>query len=368
MFTSKSIDAMNQVLARLHVKPDFNIWESFYEGIWLPKIEDYPDLITNMHEIVQELIEVWVATKNDDNSVWVDFPEESWLPSCILQKRDGTHGYLASDLASIKYRMQNWSPDHIVYYVDVRQKLHFEQAFNIASRAWWLTRKWNSDTSLFHAYNWFISWKDGAFSTRKWNIIKLWEVLDQAEHRAEKLILEKRSDLEAGDSKLEELSRIIGIWAIKYGYLKKKRTTDVVFDWDEFMTFEWNSGPYIQYAYVRASKILNDNEDFEVDFDDGQDYKNDLALEKLEKLIKKIMKFDEKNWCLEESISNATPHIIAQYCYELTRDFNDFYDKVHISSEDDTNMKSAFLYATKAYAQNIEICFEILWIELPNEM
>jgi len=90
------------------------------------------------------------------------FSEDSKLPSCILQKRDGTHGYLASDLACIKYRVENWNPSRILYFVDVRQQLHFRQAFEIAKQADWL-----KDTHLFHAANGFISLKDGAMSTRK---------------------------------------------------------------------------------------------------------------------------------------------------------------------------------------------------------
>jgi arginyl-tRNA synthetase len=113
-FTSFSISAMQVQLDRLNVKPDYNIWESFYEWLWLPKMEDYPDLNDDMHSIVDELIKKWIAVKNDDNSVWVNFDEELKIPSCILQKRDWTHGYLASDLAAIKYRVQNWSPEKIV--------------------------------------------------------------------------------------------------------------------------------------------------------------------------------------------------------------------------------------------------------------
>jgi arginyl-tRNA synthetase len=90
------------------------------------------------------------------------FSEDLKLPSCILQKRDGTHGYLASDLACIKYRVENWNPSRILYFVDVRQQLHFRQAFEIAKQADWL-----KDTQLFHAANGFISLKDGAMSTRK---------------------------------------------------------------------------------------------------------------------------------------------------------------------------------------------------------
>ncbi len=367
MFTSRSIEAMNIQLARLHVQPDYNIWESFYEGIWLPKIEDYPDLQDNMHEIVEELVDLWIATKNADNSVWVNFPEDTAIPSCILQKQNGTHGYLASDLACIKYRMQNWAPEKIVYSVDVRQKLHFEQAFYISKAAGWLKRPWKSETILFHAYNWFISGKEWAFSTRKGNIIPLHEVLDEAEIRAKKLILEKRQDF--SEDELNTLSKIIWIWAIKYGYLKKKRTTDVVFDWEEFMTFEWNSGPYIQYAYVRASKILVDHSiSSDIDFSDSSQYTNATNLEKAEQLTKKLQSYYHKEWALQESLEKNMPHLIAQYSYEITKSFNDFYDKVRITSETDENMKNAFISIVWEYKIVIEQCFSILWIELPTEM
>jgi len=228
-----------------------------------------------MQDIVQELIQKNIATKNEDGSVGVVFPEEMKIPSCVLQKRDGTHGYLASDLATIKYRMQNWAPDKIIYSVDVRQKLHLKQAFTIADMAGWLQigRGGKQKTELFHAYNGFISLKDGAMSTRKGRIIELSRLLDEAETRAGDIIAEKRQDI--GKKEKKELSKMVGIGAIKYGYLKKNRETDVVFDWDEFLTFEGNSGPYIQYACVRAKNILEKtgkssevSSDIELDFEE----------------------------------------------------------------------------------------------------
>jgi len=241
--TKSSIDAMTLTLNRFNIKPDYNIWESFYEWLWLAKMEDYPDLKWNMKSIVAELVEKKIATQNDDNSVWIEFEDSEKTPSCILQKRDWTHGYLASDLAAIKYRMDNWAPEKMIYFVDVRQQMHMKQAFLIAEKAGWLnlTEKTglSKTTELFHAYNWFISLKDWTMSSRKGNIIKLDALFDEAEERSEKLILEKRDDIKWEE--LKELSKIIWVWAIKYWYLKKSRETDVIFDWDEFVTFEWNS-------------------------------------------------------------------------------------------------------------------------------
>jgi len=89
-----------------------------------------------MKDIVKELIEKKIATPNEDGSVGVVFPEGSKIPSCVLQKKDGTGLYLTSDLAAIKYRLDNWKPSKIIYCIDVRQQLHLRQAFNIAHRAW----------------------------------------------------------------------------------------------------------------------------------------------------------------------------------------------------------------------------------------
>ncbi len=352
-FTKFSIKKMNIELARLNVKPDFNIWESFYEWIWLAKMEDYPDLKWDMKSIVAELVEKWIATKNNDNSVGVEFDEESKIPSCILQKKDWTHGYLASDLASIKYRMDNWNPEKIVYFVDVRQQLHLRQAFVIAKKAGWICK-----TELFHAYNGFISLKDWAMSSREGRIIKLDALLDEAEVRAEKIILEKRDDIKW--EKLKELSTTIWIWAIKYWYLKKSRETDIIFDWDEFMSFEWNSWPYIQYAYVRARRILKK---YWKQIWDKQvwSFENREEID----LLKILQNYNEIK--LKTAKTNS-PHILCKYSYELTKSFNSFYNNIHILNEEDEWKKIIRLKLINLFTIILKDCFEIIWIEMPEKM
>ena len=352
-FTKKSIAAMNILLSRLQVYPKYNIWESFYEWLGLAKMEDYPSLKYPMHEIVNELISKNIATKNDDGSVGVVFADDLKLPSCILQKRDGTHWYLASDLASVKYRMDNWNPAKILYFVDVRQKLHFEQVFAISKLAGWL----NDTTEITHAYNGFISLKDGAMSTRKWKIIKLEALLDEWERRAAAIISEKRTDI--SDQKLKELSEIISVWAIKYWYLKKSRESDSIFDWDEYMSFEWNSWPYIQYAYVRAQKILL-SQDIKPSF-------NNLVFENTEEnnLIAHIVSFPE---IIRELTKHYHPHILCSYVYELTKLFSSVYANVQILSEKDEVLRKSRLALLSAFSLILEESFEILGISLPSEM
>lgn len=357
-FTKKSIEAMNILLWRMNIKPDFNIGESFYEGLNLPKMEKYPDLEFSMKDIVDELKEKGIATEtqNDDwtKSIWVDFWEDSKISSCILQKKDWTHWYLASDLASVKYRQDNWDLEKIIYFVDSRQQLHLKQTFEIAKKAGWV-----ENIELFHAYNGFIALKDWAMSTRKGRIIKLDALLDEAENRAKKIILEKRDDIKWEE--LKELSKKIWIWAIKYWYLKKNRESDIIFDWEEFMSFEGNSWPYIQYAYVRAIRIL-EKENY-----NSEDKVNNSSFESSSEidLAKKIMNF---NNILEESTIWNYPHIICEYSYDLTKSFSNFYNNISVKDEKNQNYKKLKLILVDSFAKTLKESFEILGIEMPEKM
>ena len=354
LFTSYSISSAQKDLDRLHIKSDINIWESFYEWLNLPKLEEVPDLKYNMSDIVSELINAKVASQNDDNSVWVIFEQNSKIPSCMLQKRDWTKWYLASDLAAIKYRIENWNPEKIIYFVDVRQQLHLKQVFETAKMAGWTT-----NTEMLHAYNWFISLKDWAMSTRKWRIIRLDALLDEAVSRAKNIILEKRQDI--SEEELEKLANIIWIWAIKYGYLSKNRTTDVIFDWDEFMTFEWNSGPYIQYAYVRARNILNKVGAMPCACPENYNFE----LQEETSLLKTIFAYPS---ILGETVKWNFPHILAWYAYDLTKKFNSFYNNVSVISEENEDIKIARLQLTQMFSIILKDIFEILAIEMPEKM
>ena len=195
-------------------------------------------------------------------------------------------------------------------------------------------------------------------STRKWKIIKLEDLLNESKNRARKIILEKRQDF--SEEELENLSRIIWIWAIKYGYLKKSRENNVVFDWDEFMTFEGNSGPYIQYSYVRAKKILSKvwekldlKNIWKFDFDE------EIALVKLLSGYKNI---------LQETAEKNMPHVLCAYVFELTKAFNSLYNSVNILWEDDFWKKNLRILLVDLFAKILKDCFDILAIEMPEEM
>ncbi len=363
--TWESIKATEKKLDILNVHATYNIGESFYEWLGLPRPndEDYPDLEYNMKDIVRELITKGIATDNsiasngEDTSVGVVFPEETKLPSCILQKKDGTGLYLTSDLAAIKYRLTNgWNPSKIIYSVDVRQQLHLRQAFAIAKTAWPELMEW---VELFHAYNGFIKLKEWAMSTRHGIVIFLEALIEEGFERTKVLLEEKWRVGEKSLSKSDIQAITIG--AIKYSYLTQDREKDVVFDWDKALNFEGHSWPYIQYAYVRARKI-SDAGWANITRDD-----EDITLSSYDKtLIQVLSRFEE---ALDMTARTYKPHHLALYAYDLAWEFNSFY--VHtpkILEESDKNMKAFRLALVEKTAKTLEKSLDLLGIQMPSEM
>lgn len=354
-FTAHSIQGMQKTINLLHVKPDVAIGESFYEWLPLPRIGEYPELQYNMRDIVEELVHTKIAQKNEDWSVSITFPDGTTLPSNILQKRDGTHWYFASDLACIKYRVTNgWNPKKIIYCTDIRQQLHFQQVFSVARMAGWI----KDDVELVHAPNGFISLPEGAMSTRKWNVIRLDELIGEAFIRTKKILEEKWRSLSDGDI------REIAIGGLKYSYLMQDRERNIVFNWDKALNFEGNSGPYIQYAYVRAKKLggqLGMIHDDMIWWIDEWTLSNDDK-----ELIKTLSIFDAK---VDEVLKNHKPNILAQYCYDLAWIFNSFYAHTpSIVHEENQSLKALRTYLVILSANRIKLGFQFLGIEMPTEM
>lgn len=362
-FTSISIAETEKKLNLLNVHATYNIGESFYEWLGLPRPngEDYPNLEFNMKSIVVELVAKWVATQNEDGSVGVVFSEEMKLPSCILQKKDGTGLYLTSDLAAIKYRLTNgWNPSKLIYSVDVRQQLHLKQAFTIAQMAW---PELTEGVEFYHAFNWFIKLKEWAMSTRHGTVIFLEKLIEEGNERTAQILEEK---WRTGENALKpEDIQAITVAAIKYSYLAQDREKDVTFDWDKALSFEGNSGPYIQYAYVRARKIISwlVTRDSWLDVSTNDEWR----ISSFDKsLIQVLARMDA---VIHETAAKYKPHILALYCYDVAVTFNSFY--VHtpkILEESDEDLKNFRLALIEKTTETLKLGFSLLGIEMPSEM
>ena len=353
-FTQASIDTANKMLTLMNIKQTYDIGESFYEGLDLPVHGDNPRLQFNMNDIVNELLQKNIATKNEDGSIGIIFPDSMKLPSTILQKKDGTNLYLTSDLAAIKYRITNWwNPVKILYFIDIRQQLHFKQVFSIAKMAW---PDILNDTELYHAANGALTLPEGAMSTRKGNIIRLDALAEEGFIRTQKIIDEKWRVLSESDIKN------IAIWAIKYSYLSQDRERDIVFNWDKALTFEWNSGPYIQYAFVRANRILKEIGDLQYKVSEKE---LNLSLQD-KKLIRMLLTFPE---VIEKAVQSYKAHYIAIFSYELATLMNEFY--VHspkILEEKNVDLKNFRIELIRKSVSILEKSFWIIWINMPSAM
>ncbi len=359
-FTSISIRETEKKLQLLNVEATYNIGESFYEGLDLPRPneENYPNLQYTMKDIVKELIDKWIATQNDDGSVGVIFPDETKMPSCILQKKDGTGLYLTSDLAAIKYRLTNgWNPSKIIYCIDVRQQLHLRQAFWIAKQAWG-EEFWANNVEFFHAFNGFIKLKEGAMSTRHGTVIFLEALIDEGFERTKKILQEKWRELSS-----EDIQKI-AIAAIKYSYLSQDREKDVVFDWDKALSFEGNSWPYIQYAYVRAKKMIAEEMKSSCHFENQE---GEIQLASYDKsLIQTLARFDE---IVNTVAKTYKPHHLALYAYDLAVAFNSFY--VHtpkVRDESNPHLKDFRIHLINETSKKLALAFNLLGIHMPSEM
>ncbi len=352
-FTSVSLASMNYILGLIHVIPDYDIGESFYENLPLPKLWNQPELQYTMNDIITELLEKKIATKNEDGSVAVTFPEETKLPSVVIQKKNGTNLYLTADICAIKYRLTNWwNPSKIIYSVDLRQQMHFKQCFEICRMAGWVDH-----IELFHAGNGHISLPDGAMSTRKGNIIRLDDLISEAFERTKKILEEK---WRSGEKSLSQKDiQEIAVWAIKYSYLMQDRERNIIFDWDKALSFEGNSWPYIQYAYVRAKKIVADTALRAPEtVDNLSSYDKDV--------IQILARFGE---VVDTVAKTYKPHHLALYAYDLAVCFNSFY--VHtpkILEETDANLRAFRLSLVERVANTLEKAFGLLAIEMPSEM
>jgi arginyl-tRNA synthetase len=179
--------------------------------------------------------------------------EGEWVPDpAMIQKSDGGFNYTTTDLATLDYRLQTWSPDEIVYVVDDRQSPHFRKLFLIFAR-------WQPEVAkrvkLVHVGFGKILGDDGKpFKTRSGDTVRLGDVLDEAEERALKTVTEKNPDLP--EAQRCEIARVVGIGAVKYADLLPNRQSDYIFNWDKMLSLQGNTAPYLQYAYARIRSIF----------------------------------------------------------------------------------------------------------------
>ncbi|KGQ71201.1 arginine--tRNA ligase [Chelonobacter oris] len=249
----------------------------------------------------------------------------------IVQKSDGGFLYTTTDIAAAKYRHEVLHADRVLYFTDSRQSQHLQQAWAIVRKAGYIP----DEMRLEHFNFGMMLGKDNKpFKTRSGDTVKLTDLLDEAIERAGKLIAEKNQDLTADE--LHQVTEAVAIGAVKYADLSKNRTTDYVFDWDNMLSFEGNTAPYMQYAYTRISSI------FSRSGTDISSLQGNIRLldEKERTLAIKLLQFEE---AVHAVAKDGTPHMLCAYLYELAGAFSAFYEHCPILNGADETTKNSRL-------------------------
>ena len=272
----------------------------------------------------------------------------------IIEKSNSSSTYATRDLAAILYRARTYNFDKALYVTSYEQNLHFRQIFETA-KLLGIDEKYTK--SLEHVAFGMVLLKTGKMSTREGNVIKLEELLNEAISRAKAIIEEKNPNLENKD----EIAKKIGIGAVIFNDLSNSRIKDEIFDWDTILNFQGETGPYIQYMYVRTKSILENIEKLpaskEINIEELQD--NEAI-----KIIKLVYKF---NNILENVISKNEPSILSRYLINIAQAYSSYYNSNKILVED-IEKKNARIYLTYMVGNILEIGANLLGIKMPEKM
>jgi len=341
-FIEISLKEYNKVYDRLGVKFDHYFGESFYNDL--------------MPDVLEELKEKNIA--KEDQGALVVFFEEDKLPPALVQKKDGSFLYATSDLATIKFRKNELNVDKAVYVTDERQQNHFKQVFEISEM---LGVPYNYEKS--HVYFGIMRFGDGMiFSSRSGNIIRLVDLLDEAKKQVKSVIDEKNPNIPEDEK--EKIAEIVGTGAIKYFDLSQNRTSDILFTWDKVLSFEGNTGPYLQYTYARIQSILRKLKEENISVKN-----NDIILDDMfdieRELAVALLRFPQT---VVKSYETYRPNIIADYLFDTAKLFNNFYNSKSILKETDKKVMDARILLAQKTASILKQGLNLLGIETVDRM
>ncbi|WP_343063720.1 arginine--tRNA ligase [Haloechinothrix aidingensis] len=342
---SESEKAFRDIYDRLGVllTPEDSVGESFYNHL--------------LTDVITELTEAGIAVESE--GALVIFSEEVTGPDgnpapLMVRKREGGYGYDTTDLATIRYRIHDLKANRLLYVTDSRQALHFQMIFEAARRAGWLT----DGIEAAHVPYGTVLGPDGRpFKTRSGGTVRLMDLLDDAVSRARAVVSEKNPDL-AADA-LDQIAEQAGIGAVKYADLSSSRVKDYVFDVERMVSFNGNTGVYLQYAHTRIRSILRKAGDPEASIDPT------IELQPAERAL--ALELDAYSTALSEVSSTLEPLKLCGYLYDLARDFTTFYEACPVLSADEP-VRSNRLALCQLTARTLQHGLDLLGISAPERM
>ena len=280
--------------------------------------------------------------------------EDKGMPPCIIEKTNGSSTYATRDLAAILYRARTYDFDKALYVTSYEQVLHFKQVFEVA-KLLGISEKYTN--GLEHVPFGMVRLKEGKMSTREGNFIKLEDLLQEAITRAEKVIEEKNPDLE----NKQEVAKKVGIGAVIFNDLSNSRIKDEVFDWDLMLNFQGETGPYIQYIYVRTKSVIEKAGYLpkveEIDFSQLEDEDSKRIFKLLYSLEDVLQQVTDKN----------EPSFLSRYLIDLSQSFSTFYNNHKILGEE-KKVQDARLYLTNIVGTVLKAGAGLLGMQMPDRM
>ncbi|MCI8471338.1 MAG: arginine--tRNA ligase [Clostridia bacterium] len=342
------------------------IWEKF-KNLSLKEFQKVYDLLGShfdswngeafysdkMPEVI-EILEKTGKIIESQGARIIDLEEQGINTPCIIEKSNGSTTYATRDLAAILYRARTYDYDKSIYLTSYEQVLHFKQVFEVA-KLLGLDEKYIK--GLTHISFGMVLLPTGKMSTREGNIIKLEELLEEAVQRAEKIIEEKSPDLE----NKKEVAKKVGIGAVIFNDLANSRIKDEIFDWNQILNFQGETGPYIQYTYVRTKSVLE-----KVGYlPKVEEIKIENLLDEYSQNVIKII--DSFQDTLVQVTKKDEPSILARYLIDLAKAFSSFYNENKIMTEE-KEVQDARIYLTYSVSKILEIGARLLGMEMPDKM
>ena len=306
-----------------------------------------------MPEVIEKLEKTGKLVESQGAKV-VDLEDKGINTPCIIIKSNGSTTYATRDLAAILYRARTYDFDKALYVVSYEQTLHFKQVFEVA-KLLGIDEKYTN--GLEHVSFGMVQLPEGKMSTRAGNMIKLEDLLQESIDRAKKIIEEKNPDLE----EKEETAKKVGVGAVIFNDLANSRIKDEIFDWNTALNFQGETGPYIQYTYVRTKSVLEKAgklpsfKEIKVE---------NLLDEYSQEVLKLIYNFDD---ILIQVTKKEEPSILSRYLIDLAKAFSSFYNENKIIV-DDKDVQNARVFLTYSVGQVLKIGASLLGMEMPNKM
>ena len=349
-FIRESMKEFETVYARLGVSFDVVYGESFYNEALAPLVKEMEQCGVST---VSEGAKVIAFGENQD-------PKMLNNTVLIVQKADGAFLYGTTDLATLDFRHTEFSPDRIIYVTDLRQQLHFQQVFSS-----WRGLQEKRDVpkealpTLIHIWFGMLKLDEGAMSSRKGNVIRLVDLIDEAVRRAQEVTNEKSSNF--SEEEKSEIAEAIGVSAIRYADLSQNPQTDVRFSWEKMLSLEGNTAPFLMYSYARAQGILRKS---------GTDSIVEMSAlacgtEHERALVFFLLRFP---MAVEQALENCKPNILCDYLFELCSLFNRFYVECPVLSFDDKQLRASRLALVEASVRVFQKCFSLLGIQALDRM